>query len=243
MDVYFHKTIDELYEELPDYFSYNREINKNAYLNWRFTSFGDIESEFYELGESYMKTAMLILEECLIDNSDKKADVWIFPILFNTVHSIEVYLKGFNSQMQRLMKLEIDKELSESKIEKGHDIKRLCHQAIAHFDKYIEQSSIIDTKSTETKEKKTELKFLLKFIKNLYEQTDDMSFMRYSIDNKKKEPQFYSEMTNSENIVIDLEIFKIWIDRIFDILKSTTGFVNHSLDHLEDMYHEAKLQY
>ncbi len=243
MSTYFHKPIEELYKDLPDYFSYNEDLNNNAYLNWRFTFSRDADSQFYQLGEAYMKTAMLILDECLTDNLDKKSDVWIFPILFNVVHSIEVYLKGFNSQMQRLIKLQFNQELTHSKIEGGHNIKQLCQVAISNFNKYIDQSSNIDVASKEAQEKKTEFNFLLKFITNLYEKTDDMSFMRYSIDNKKKEPQFYAERFNSENIVIDLEVFKIWINKIFCILDNITGFVDYLVDQLEEIYHEYNLQY
>ena len=83
MDEQFKKlvnkeSIDELYKKLPNYFEYNGDIDKNAYLNWRFRRFNDIESQFYELGKSYLETAMFLLERCLKDNSDKKADVWIY---------------------------------------------------------------------------------------------------------------------------------------------------------------------
>lgn len=245
MDEQFKKlvnkeSIDELYKKLPNYFEYNGDIDKNAYLNWRFRRFNDIESQFYELGKSYLETAMFLLERCLKDNSDKKADVWIFPILFNTVHGIEVYLKGFNSQIQRLMSIEFQEEINHYNIEGNHDIKQLCQTSIAKFNEYINKSSNIDSKSKETKNKKTELRFVLKFIELLYEKTNDMSAMRYPINKEQKDRQFYNDIFNFENIVIDLQIYKIWIYRVFSILESTTGFVDWAVGELEGIYYESQ---
>jgi hypothetical protein len=180
------------------------------------------------------------LERCLKDNSDKKADVWIFPILFNTVHGIEVYLKGFNSQIQRLMSIEFQEEINHYNIEGNHDIKQLCQTSIAKFNEYINKSSNIDSKSKETKNKKTELRFVLKFIELLYEKTNDMSAMRYPINKEQKDRQFYNDIFNFENIVIDLQIYKIWIYRVFSILESTTGFVDWAVGELEGIYYESQ---
>ena len=74
------------------------DIYATAYLNWRFDSKRDVEIKFYEMGKAYFATALSLIDTCLANNRDKKADTWIFPILFHIVHGIEVYLKGFNSQ-------------------------------------------------------------------------------------------------------------------------------------------------
>ena len=232
--------INKLYRELPNYFDYNIDIEKNAYLNWRFSGFKDIESQFYELGKSYFETAIFLLERCLEDNSDKKSDAWIFPILFNTVHGIEVYLKGFNSQIQRLVSIEFRQEIKHFNIEGNHDIKQLCQISISKFSEYVNKSSNIDKKSDDTKNKEKELKFVLKFIELLYEKTNDMSAMRYPIDKKNKERQFYNDVFNFDNIVIDLQIYKVWIYKVFSILENITGFIDWAVGELEGIYYECR---
>lgn len=233
-------SIDEFYKDLPNYFDYNGDINKNAYLNWRFSRFNDIEGQFYEFGKSYFETAILLLENCLKENSDKKADIWIFPILFNTVHGIEVYLKGFNSQIQRLMSIEFEQKIKNFNIEGNHDIKQLCEIAISRFNEYVGKSSHIDKKSIETKNKKKELRFVLKFIDLLYEKTNDMSAMRYPIDKRNKDRQFYNNTFDFKNVVIDIEVYRVWIYRVFVILENITGFIDWAVNELENVYYECR---
>lgn len=85
---------------IPNYFEFTGDIEHSAYLNWRFDSINNTENQFYEMGKAYLETAIQLVDICLKDNIDNKADIWIFPILFNVVHGIEIYLKGFNSQIR-----------------------------------------------------------------------------------------------------------------------------------------------
>jgi|AKZA01.1.fsa_nt_gi hypothetical protein len=87
-------SIEELSKKLPNYFDFNGDVDKTAYLNWRFDKWRNINSQFYEMGKAYFNTAIILLDGCLNNNGDNKADAWIFPIMFNTVHGIEIYLKG-----------------------------------------------------------------------------------------------------------------------------------------------------
>jgi hypothetical protein len=97
-------------------FSRNVDIDKIAFLSWRFDE-GDIRSVL-NLAEGFMMSGIELAEYCLVDNAHKKADILIFPILNNTNHSIELYLKGliwiFNTILDNNLK-----------IEKGHNIKQL----------------------------------------------------------------------------------------------------------------------
>lgn len=81
------------------------------------------------MAKGYFEAAIALLDNCIADNNSHKTDVWIFPIMFSTVHGIEVYLKGINLTYSTLEKLELD-EYQESKIEGRHDIKQLCQIAI-----------------------------------------------------------------------------------------------------------------
>ncbi|MGE1164457.1 hypothetical protein ACQJ0Y_14410 [Peribacillus simplex] len=76
-------------------FSYNADIEKNAYLNWR-TSKHDHIHNMIVLADGFMSAATLLAKQVLLDNVDKKADSLIFPILFNANHGIEVYLKAIS---------------------------------------------------------------------------------------------------------------------------------------------------
>lgn len=218
---------EELIEILPNYFEWSGDIENSAYLNWRFDFSRDIENQFYEMGTAYFETAIALIDKCLENNNDKKADIWIFPILFNVVHGIEIYLKGFNSQIKIFEKLEIQ-EFQESKIEGNHDIRQLCDVAI----------SLI--KNSSQKELLPEFKFVKKFIEILYENTNDMTFARYPI-NKKGKSQFYVKKRG--NITIDLDIIRIWIYKVFSILSGCTGFVDFQIDEMKEWLYEMQQEY
>lgn len=218
---------EELIEILPNYFEWSGDMENSAYLNWRFDFMRDIENQFYEMGTAYFETAIALIDKCLENNNDKKADIWIFPILFNVVHGIEIYLKGFNSQIKIFEKLEIQ-EFQESKIEGNHDIRQLCDVAI----------SLI--KSSSQKELLPEFMFVKKFIEILYENTNDMTFARYPI-NKKGKFQFY--VKKRRNITIDLDIIRIWICKVFSILSGCTGFVDYQIDEMKEWLYEMQQEY
>lgn len=84
-------------KNLDTIFQYNSDINKTSYLNWRTGFTHNSRQQFVIIGEAYFSTAYNLLQQCLLNNSDKKADSWIFPIMFNIVHGTEVYLKAINA--------------------------------------------------------------------------------------------------------------------------------------------------
>lgn len=73
-------------------FSRNDIIDKMAFLDWRM-DFGEI-SNMINLAEGYFQSAILQTESCLQDNTGKRADVIIFPILMCFNHALELYLKA-----------------------------------------------------------------------------------------------------------------------------------------------------
>lgn len=208
----------ELMDSIPNYFDFSGDIENSAYLNWRFDVIRDTESQFYEMGKAYFETAIHLIDGCLKDNKDKKADIWIFPILFNVVHGTEIYLKGFNSQIRILDKIE-KQEYQESKIEGNHNILQLCQTAIS----LIKKSS--------HKDLLPEFEFVKKFIDILYDNTNDMTFARYPI-NSDKHPHFY--VNQSDNITIDLDLLRIWVCKLFEILDGCTGFVDFQIDQIKE---------
>lgn len=98
-------------------FSDNANHNKNAYMNWRMDYAYPIHN-FAVMAKGYMDAALSLANECLADNSYKKADGLIFPILFNADQPIELYLKAIMWELNKL-------ENTGKSFDGGHDIKQL----------------------------------------------------------------------------------------------------------------------
>lgn len=77
--------------------------NEKAYLNWM-TSNKSNHDLLQRQAEPYMVSAKILSEICLIDNSDRKADTWIFPILSLFCQGYELYLKAIRSILCLLSK-------------------------------------------------------------------------------------------------------------------------------------------
>ena len=220
-------TTSELSKSLPSYFEWSGDIEHSAYLNWRFNLLGSTENKFYEMGIAYFETAIVLIDKCIENNLDKKADGWIFPILFNVVHGIEIFLKGFNSQIKILEKIE-KQQYQSTKIEGNHDIKQLCEIAISLIKKSSQKGML------------PEFQFVKKFIYILYANTADMTFARYPVD-RNKNPHFY--INKSDNITIDLDVLRIWVCKIFSILNGCTGFVDFQIDEIKEWIYEMQQEY
>ena len=216
-----------LIKTLPNYFAFSGDIFNTAYLTWRFDASRDVEIKFYEMGKAYFDTSLALIDICLDDNHDKKADTWIFPIMFHLVHGIEVYLKGFISQYRIFAKLK-KQEHQESTIEGQHDIDQLCDVAL---------SLIVKNKD---KDLLPEFRFVQRFIKILYVNTADMTFARYPLTTENSN-QFY--VSKDENITIDLNVLKAWVVRIFHILDTSTGFIDYQIDEIKEWLHDLQQEY
>lgn len=196
--------IPSMGKKLDSIFQYNADINKTSYLNWRTGFAHTSRRQFVVMGEAFFSTAYNLLQQCLIDNSDKKADSWIFPIMFNIVHGIEVYLKAINAALSVVLKK--NRGISKG----GHDLKALCGTARNLIIEYKTAN-----KNTTTSQMFEVIKVVEKFISNIYEKTDDMTFARYPLA-KNKQGHFYIE--TFENEVIDLELLKEQIVYVFKML-------------------------
>ena len=208
----------ELLKELPNYFTSFDDIEHTAYLNWRFDSIDGVEGKFSQMGRAYFDTVIVLIDDCIKNNNMHKADVWIFPILFHTVHAIEVYLKAFNSIYRRYLRLQ-DCELDSSRIEGKHDIKQLCQTAMKLL------------KDNGDKEILEEFKFVEKFINILYQHTSDMTFARYPISSSK-ENHFY--VNKYDNITINLYVLRQWVLRVYMILGDANEFISENVDNMTE---------
>ena len=96
-------------------------------MNWRIPK--DVGTSFWILAEGYFETADILMEKCLEDNSDKKADIFIFPILFDIVHAVELSLKAINDHLSIILH-------DKAKIDGGHNIKQLPDVTLKLFQEF-----------------------------------------------------------------------------------------------------------
>lgn len=196
--------IPSMGKKLDTIFQYNVDIDKTSYLNWRAGFAHTSRRQFVIIGEAFFSTAYNLLQQCLIDNRDRKADSWIFPIMFNIVHGIEVYLKAINAALSVVLRK--NRDISEG----GHDLKALCGTARNLIIEYKTANKNITTSQIFEG-----IKVVEKFISNIYEKTDDMTFARYPLA-KNKQGHFYIETFDNE--VVDLELLREQLVYVFKML-------------------------
>lgn len=215
---------------MKNIFVRNVDIDKTAYMNWRFDIDKPMEN-FIALAEGYIIAADCMIDSCIKNNSGKKADILIFPILFSINHAIELYLKSI---------IWIINEIAETdkKIEGGHDIKQIYESA---YKKIREVDGIKIEKGFEKIFHK-ETEFLRDYINELYQKirtcdlkkTAKLDFSRYPIDNMYKS-QFYIETNKNE--FIDLDSCK----EIFSKISSSLSYISGYLMQMRDFHREQNI--
>ncbi|WIL44914.1 hypothetical protein QP042_00735 (plasmid) [Bacillus bombysepticus] len=222
---------------MKDIFSYNTDIKKNAYMNWRTTSYDHIHNMIV-VAEGFKDSALLLVKDILIDNADKKADNLIFPILFNANHSIEVYLKAICWTQNLLLN-------KNDTFEGNHNLKGLLTKVVN-----LEN----ELNSGDKKEFCKILKNLKAYIDELYEKIErtvkdkkgndktihDITFCRYSLNNDL-EPQFY--INTLDNVVVDLENFLTVFEEIFNNLDSLSVYYTNVLENKLEAAYEAQTEF
>lgn len=220
---------------MKDIFSYNKDNEKNAFMNWRTQHYDHIHNMIV-IAEGFSDSALILVKEILENNSDKRADNLIFPILFNANHSIEVYLKAIcwtqnqlldkndtfdeNHNLQGLFKKVVDLE---NELNNSNDI-AVFHEMLSDLKAYINElygkieRTVID--------KKGKNKIL-----------HDITFCRYTLNNDL-EPQFY--INTLDNVVVDLENFFTVFQGIFDSLDSLSTHYLSLLDGKQEAEYEAR---
>lgn len=185
-------------------FSSNGDIRKNAYINWRTHENDDINN-LHVLAEGYGKATKILIQQTLEDNSDKKADSLIFPILYGLNQAIELYEKCITLQVHTLLGQKYI-------IPINHDINQL----------FGEMKSVISKKESSTKGLTKHLSPLEKYISELYtyikvnQGKPDIDFSRYPI-RVDGSSHFYIE--SKDNVTVDMEALQKSIDAIFESLE------------------------
>nr|WP_317378222.1 hypothetical protein [uncultured Faecalimonas sp.] len=184
---------------MKDIFSYNADINKTAYMNWRTNQHEPIHN-MNVIADGYFESAILLAKDCLNDNWDNKADILIFPMLFSVNHAIELYEKSICWSLNILLGYN-------SKFNPNHDIRGIWLTAKEKIKEYgfgygHEEADF----NKMIKKLESYLDELFKTImnENINKAYYNIDFSRYPMNNHE-EYHFY--LKTYDNVVVDLENF------------------------------------
>jgi hypothetical protein len=208
---------------MKDIFSHNKDISRNAYLNWRIDE-NDQASNLFALASDYSDGAISLINSILEDNRDKKADALIMPILCCINHAIEVYMKAI------LRTIEVLNGASVSDYN-THNIKALYGALLGHIKKVSAKTSGLDK----------HLRSLDLYIDELYSKIQitnaagvsrsGIDFARYPIS-ADGTPHFY--VNADENVVIDVENLGVSFNEIRGSLEALYLMYNAKAEALNE---------
>ena len=201
--------------EYKKIFSYNKRIEKTAYMNWRIDSRNQIDN-MINIADGYKQSTLILTQQCLENNLDKKADIIIFPILFNANHAIELYFKSImwaiNTLLNRNKKLNSFKSLI-LEFEKDKEKYKYFKKITENLEKYL-----------------NELNEQIEFTEGR-RKFDGMDFSRYPFATNNHS-HFYVE--TFDNIVVDLENFLERFKEIFYELENLAKYYSYLVDEEKD---------
>lgn len=192
-------------------FTGNSDFEKSAFVNWRTSKQEDIQNMMV-LAEGFLSSAIELAKASLADNSDKKADMLIFPILTNANHGIELYLKSLVWTLNKLLN-------SQYKIEGKHNIKQILETAKAKIMEYKDQDTL-NCFNQQTEDLQNYIDELFAKIQAT-PQKDKMDFSRYPFDEKYSNHFYVDEIGNIE---VDLENFVLRFEKIFETLDERVSY-------------------
>lgn len=183
-----------------------------------------------------MDAALSLTNECIADNSDKKADELIFPTVFNADQSIELYLKAIIWELNRL-------EEKDDDFPTGHDLRQLLNEVKKlisdHCNKEDRQGL---KKSLSNVQSYIDELYLLLYPDTKRQPThkENLDFPRYPV-NKGKDPFPYADVT-SRNVVVDLENFVNRFSHISSDLEEIYDYFEGQLNWQEENVHNSEKQ-
>ena len=194
--MYFNKinydNIEELSRKMKSIFTYSTYYT-SANLSNLTNGFDDAQ-HFWLMSEAYFDSSEIIINECLKDNSDNKADRLVFPILFDIIHGIELSVKAIICNLNLIIN---NKPLFEKN---HHNIKQLVSTAISMLHRVDAHEG-----NNYFCEALTAMKLVKRFVDNIYERTNDMTFARYPLSSDNKD-MFYANYENQ--VYIDMALLQ-----------------------------------
>ena len=194
-------------------------VDETAYLNWR-TNRYDPVGNMCVMAEGYMDASKILLDACLEDNEDKKADAIIFPILFSFNQGIELYVKALLWSLNIVLGYK-------KKYSKKHDIRGIWLES----KKKIKQVGFDSEAGRGEKEFHNMITVLENYINELYKEIANGSsindayynidFSRFPIDARFMN-HYYVEKNGNE--VVSLISLKDTIFDVADCLSSLSGY-------------------
>jgi hypothetical protein len=209
---------------MKEIFTYNSDINKTAYINWR-TSHHDHIYNMIVIADGFMDSALQLTKDVIDDNKGKRADIFIYPILFNANHAIELYLKAITWTLNIVLN-------KPSKIEGQHDIRQIFQTVRARVDEFeTDKKQRINFRNL-VKNLELYIEELFGKIQTSNNHKDNMDFSRYPFD-QKYTPHFY--INDFDNVVVDLENFYERFTEIGNSLKSISRYYLYDiLDYINE---------
>lgn len=195
----FKDNYDSIISEFPDVYVENpTKKNDFAYLTWRLNKRRKANN-FREIGEGYLISAISSIERCIECKDERLGDAVAFPIMFNSIHGIELYFKAILFKLYDYGEKQ-GVQLDSKKIY-GHEVLELCDLIC----------SWCDTLSLGCED----MGFIRAFLEKNFKYTNDTAFARYPYGKHEAE-QFF--VAFSGNIAVDLEKYYRWCTALFYVL-------------------------
>lgn len=213
-------------------FETSGNIDENAYVNWRIKRHDHFQN-LKVISDGYLLAAEMLAQKCLEDNSDKKADILAFPMLFNLNQALEGYLKALSWELNILRE-------TGYKFIGGHDIKQLYGDFRARLLENEERTENFRTLLDE-------LKPIGRYIDELYEHINpngvqnrnaNMDFARYPFDTDWQE-HFYVEKSY-ENFVFSIRAFYEFVLEVKDVLSRLVDYYDERVQEKLTLKHETE---
>lgn len=210
---------------IPSFFTQGRDYGRMAYLNWRFDKENEFE-QFCVMGQAFFEPQYYILWELLNTADINKADGWVFPVVFNTIHGIECYLKGILGALNiylRFIKGGSKKNDLKFKFESTHEITTFCKNTIEKMEEIAKKDASDYWKNFIDK-----MKVVQKFVEYRSNNAGSVVAFRYPFTPQSDTYFYNSSLKNrqnsgwkgqqSENITLDIEDYFIWFTKVHDML-------------------------
>ena len=205
------------------FFNVNDFTNDQAFMNWRMD--GNLYEQFICMYEGYAEVSLSLIKDCMENRISNKKDIWIFPIFFNIIHSLELFLKATN---YILINIENNFEKEIDITEGGHNIMNISKKVYEKIDN-----------SNEFRQFKSDFEVINQFIILIadifkIETVDKDTFVapRYPIT-KNNIPYKYAN-PDSQTIYFKVKMSNlyIWLLKIYQICEDFNIFVQSYFENI-----------
>lgn len=200
-----------------NFFNVSEFSDDQAFMNYRMD--GSIYNQFINMYDGYAETSLYLLEECMKNRTSSKKDIWIFPIFFNIIHALELFLKSTNWLLESL-KCDFKNEINITY--GGHNILQLSKNVY----KKIQVSK-------EFNQFKDDFNLIYKFVNILSQMfkidtIDENTFIapRYPISKNNISYKYVEKDSKSNNnFTVKMSNLYIWLLKIYQVCAKFNFYV------------------